>query len=139
LTVEEFLRTTDRAIVRGAKAGDGPGYTLEAIAVRISHDITEARERGDLPAYTRTVVTVLPWRRMLHIRVEGFDTVPPRATSRAVITTLFDLVSAYNIIPLDSFELPMFTQHIVLVDPDGQPLAAIVGAGAGEVEPLMPQ
>ncbi|WP_237048073.1 hypothetical protein [Lentzea guizhouensis] len=135
--MDEFLHTKDSAIVRGAKAGDGPGYTLEAIAVRISHDITEARKREDLPAYTRTVVTVLPWQRMLHIRVEGFDTVPARATSRAVITTLFDLVSTYNIIPLDSVELPLFTQHIVLVDSFGQPFAAIVGAGAGEAEPVM--
>ncbi|MFE2755424.1 hypothetical protein ACFXGA_25820 [Actinosynnema sp. NPDC059335] len=137
--MDEFLRSPDSAMVRGAKAGDGPGHTLEAIAVRISHDITEARERGDLPAYTRTVVTVLPWQRMLHIRVEGFDTVPAPATSRAVITTLFDLVSAYNIIPLDPVALPTFVQQVVLVNQYGQPFAAIVGAGVGEVEPVTPR
>lgn len=70
--MEDFPRATDSVVVRGAKAGDGPGYTLEAIAVRISQEITRVREHGGLPAGTRTVVTVLQRQQTLHIRVEGF-------------------------------------------------------------------
>lgn len=41
----------------GARAENGPGFTLEAAAVRLADDITELRDDGGIPA--RTVVTVL--------------------------------------------------------------------------------
>jgi hypothetical protein len=89
--VKDFLPTTDSSVVRGAHAGDGNGYTLEAIAVRVSADITTARQHGDIPAHTRTVVTILPRQRTREIRVEGFDTIPDKATARALMMALFEL------------------------------------------------
>jgi hypothetical protein len=44
------------------------------------------------------------------------------------------MVSDHNIIALDAVTPPLSTQHIVLVDPFGQPFAAMVGAGVGEPE-----
>lgn len=137
--MKEFLPTADSSVVRGVHAGDGPGYTLEAVAVRVSADITQARQHGDIPAHTRTVVTILPRQRTLEIRVEGFDTIPDKAATRTVMTALFELVSRRNIIALDAVTPPLFTQHIVLVDSFGQPFAAMVGAGVGEPEPITPQ
>ncbi len=111
----------DSSVVRGAHAGDGPGYTLEAIAVRVSADVVAARDHGDLPAHTRTVDTVLPHHRTLEIRVEGFDTIPDKATTHQTMAVLFELVSDHNIIALDAATPPLFTQHILLVDSSGQP------------------
>jgi hypothetical protein len=137
--VKDFLPTADSSVVRGAHAGDGPGYTLEAIAVRVSVDITTARQHGDIPAHPRTVVTILPHQRTLEIRVEGFDTIPGQSHDRSGDDCALRMVSSHNIIALDAVTPPLFTQHILLVNSFGQPFAAMVGAGVGEPKPVMPQ
>lgn len=127
--------TIDCDIVWGAQAGIGLGYTLEAAAMRLAADISELREDGGIPAHVRTVITVLPQQRILEIRVEGLsvEADPDRTTIRDVANTLFELASDHNIITLDATAPPLFTQHILLVGPDGRPFRAMVGAGVGDV------
>lgn len=125
----------------GARAGIGPGYTVEAAAVRLAADIAELRDDGGIPSYVRTVITVLPQQRVLEIRVEGLsvEADPDRTTIREVTNTLFELASDYNIATLDAAVPPLFTQRIVLVDSDGQPFSAMMGAGVGDVESFRQQ
>src|SRR5438270_13971690 len=77
----------------GARAGVGPGYTLEAAAVRLSTDIAELRDEGGIPQHVRTVITVLPQQRVLEIRVEGLsvEADPDRTPIREVTHALFEL------------------------------------------------
>lgn len=85
--------TIDHLVLRGAQAGIGPGYTLEAAAVRLADDIAELRDGGGFPSHVRTVITVLPQQRVLEIRVEGLsvEADPDRTTIREVTNTLFEL------------------------------------------------
>jgi hypothetical protein len=125
----------------GAQAGIGLGYTLEAAAVRLAHDIAELRADGGIPANVRTLTTLLPQQRILEIRVEGLsvETDPDRTTIRDVAHTLFELASDHNIIALDGLTPPLFTQRILIVSADGRVFAAMIGAGIGDVEPVTPQ
>src|SRR5689334_17182485 len=113
-------------VVWGARAGIGPGFTLEAAAVRLTNDISELRNDGGIPADVHTVITVLPQQRVLEIRVEGLsiEADPDRTTIRGVTNTLFELASHHNIISLDSATPPLFTQRILLVGKDGRPFSA---------------
>ncbi|MGH3677973.1 MAG: hypothetical protein ACRDU5_20015 [Mycobacterium sp.] len=122
--------------MRGARAGIGPGFTLEAAAVRLAEDIAELRENGCIPAHVHTVITVLPQQRVLEIQVEGLSprTDPDRTTIREVTNALFELASDHNIIALDAATPPLFTQRILLLDTDGQPFHGLVGHGCGVVE-----
>jgi hypothetical protein len=131
----------ERLVVWGARAGVGPGYTLEAAAVRLIEDIAELRDEGGIPAYVRTVIEILPQQRVLEIRVKGLsvETDPDRTTIREVTSTLFELASYHNIVALDGATPPLFTQRILLVGADGQPFSAMVGTAVGDVEPVMPQ
>lgn len=133
--------TVDDLVVRGACAGIGPGFTLEAAAVRLAEDIAELRENGGIPAHVHTVITVLPQQRVLEIQVEGLSihADPDRTTIREVTTTLFELASFHNIVALDIVALddttpPLFTQRILLLDTNGRPFYAMPGAGVGDVE-----
>ncbi|HEY0690598.1 MAG TPA: hypothetical protein VGD71_16350 [Kribbella sp.] len=132
-----FGSTVDCLVLWGARAGVGPGYTVEAAAVRLAADIAELRDDGGIPADVRTVITVLPQQRVLEIRVEGLsvEADPDRTTTSA----LFELASDHNIVALDATTPPLFTQRILLVDSDGQPFSAMIGAGVGEVETVTPQ
>lgn len=136
-----FESTVDCLVLWGARAGVGPGYTLEAAAVRLADDIAELRDDGGIPADVHTVITVLPQQRMLEIRVEGLsvEADPDRATIREVTSALFELASDHNIVALDATTPPLFTQRILLVDSDGRPFSAMIGAGVGDVEPVTPQ
>lgn len=64
--------------------GIGPGFTLEAAAVRLIADIGELRDDGGIPPHVRTVITVVPQQRVLEIRVEGLsvEADPDRTTAR---------------------------------------------------------
>jgi hypothetical protein len=126
----------DGMVVWGASAGTGPGYTLEAAAVRLAEDITQLRADGGIPAHVHTVITVLPHQRVLEIQVEGLsiDADPDRTTIREVTNTLFELASYHNIIALDATTPPLFTQRILLLDTDGRPFHAMLGVGVGDVE-----
>jgi hypothetical protein len=130
--------TIECLVLWGARAGIGPGYTLEAAAVRLSEDIAELRDEGGIPAHVRTVIGILPQQRVLEIRVEGLsvEADPDRTTIREVANTVFELASYFNIVALDPATPPLFTQHILLVGPDGHPFSAMVGAAVGDVEPL---
>ena len=132
-----FGSTVDCLVLWGARAGVGPGYTVEAAAVRLAADIAELRDDGGIPADVRTVITVLPQQRVLEIRVEGLsvEADPDRTTTSA----LFELASDHNIVALDATTPPLFTQRILLVDSDGQPFSAMIGAGVGEVETVTSQ
>lgn len=44
--------------------------------------------------------------------------------------------SYHNIVALDGVTPPLFTQRILLVDADGRPFSAMVGAAVGDVEPV---
>jgi hypothetical protein len=136
-----FESTVDCLVLWGARAGVGPGYTLEAAAVRLADDIAELRDDGGIPADVHTVITVLPQQRVLEIRVEGLsvEADPDRTTIREVTSALFELASDHNIVALDATTPPLFTQRILLVDSDGQPFSAMIGAGVGDVEPVTPQ
>ena len=136
-----YESTVDSLVLCGARAGVGLGYTLEAAAVRLAEDIAELRGDGGLPAYVRTVTTVLPQQRVLEIRVEGLsiEADPDRTTIREVTSALFELASYHNIVALDGTTPPLFTQRILLVDADGQPFSAMIGAAVGDVEPVTPQ
>jgi len=133
---------SDLQVIWGAQVDIERGHRLEAIAVNLCADIAELREDGGLPDHLRTLITILPQHRVLQIRVEGLsvETDPDRTTIREVMNTLFELASDHNIIPLDPDPTspPLFTQHIVLVDPHGHPFAAKIGAGMGEPEPVTP-
>jgi hypothetical protein len=122
--------------MRGACAGTGNGYGLEAAAVRLAEDITELRADGGIPARVHTVITVLPHQRVLEIQVEGLsiDADPDRTTIRDVAYALFELASYHNIIALDAVTPPLFTQRILLLDTDGRPFCAMLGTGVGDVE-----
>ena len=126
----------DGKVVWGASVGTGPGYTLEAAAVRLAEDIAEMRADGGIPAHVHTVITVLPHQRVLEIQVEGLliEADPDRTTIREVTTTLFELASYHNIIALDATAPPLFTQRILFLDTDGHPFHAMLGAGVGDVE-----
>ncbi|WP_238413079.1 hypothetical protein [Saccharothrix deserti] len=50
------------------------------------------------------------------------------------MTALFELVGDHNIIALNVLTPPLSTQYIALVDPFGQPFAAMIGTGVGEPE-----
>jgi hypothetical protein len=130
--------TVDSLVLVGALAGIGPGYTLEAVAVRLAKDIAELRDDGGIPLHVRTEVTVLPHQRLLEIRVDGLsvDADPDRTTIREVMNTLFELASYHNVVALDGSQPPLFTQRILILDTDGRPFAALVGAAVGDVEPL---
>ena len=87
--MNRFESTMDYPIVWGARAGIGPGFTLEAAAVRLAADIGELRDDG-IPSHVRTVITVLPQQRVLEIRVEGLsvEADPDRTMIREVTNTL---------------------------------------------------
>jgi hypothetical protein len=131
----------DCLVLWGARAGVGPGYTLEAAAVRLSDDIAELRDEGGIPQHVRTVIGILPRQRVLEIRVEGLsvDADPDRTTIREVTNTLFELASYHNIVALDGATPPLFTQRILLVGTDGRPFSAMMGAAVGDVEHVMTQ
>jgi len=132
-----YMRSTaDCLVLRGARAGIGPGYTLEAAAVGIIEDIAELRDEGGIPAYVRTVVGILPQHRVLEIRVEGLsiEADPDRTAIREVTNALFELASYHNIAVLDGVTPPLFTQRILIVDTDGRPFHALVGTAVGDVE-----
>lgn len=133
--------TVDCLVLWGARAGIGPGYTLEAAAVRLSEDIAELRDGGGIPQHVRTVVEILPQQRVLEIRVEGLsvEADPDRTTIREVTNTLFELASSFNIVALDAATPPLFTQRILLVGADGRPFSAMVGASVGDVESITQQ
>lgn len=88
-----FESTMDCPVLWGARAGVGPGYTLEAVAVRLSDDIAELRDEGGIPQHVRTVIGILPQQRVLEIRVEGLsaEADPDRTTIREVTNALFEL------------------------------------------------
>lgn len=136
-----FESTVDCLVMWGARAGVGLGYTLEAAAVRLAEDIAELRVDGGLPAHVCTVITVLPQQRVLEIRVEGLsvEADPDRTTIREVTHALFELASYHNIVALDATTPPLFTQRILLVDSDGRPFSAMIGAAVGDVEAVTPQ
>jgi len=133
--------TVECLVVWGARAGVGPGYTLEAAAVRLTEDIAELRDEGGIPAYVRTVIEILPQQRVLEIRVKGLsvETDPDRTTIREVTSTLFELASYHNIVALDGATPPLFTQRILLVGTDGRPFSAMVGTAVGDVEHVTTQ
>ncbi|WP_020663653.1 hypothetical protein [Amycolatopsis benzoatilytica] len=133
-----FESTVDCLILWGACAGIGPGFTLEAVAVRLAADIAELRDNGGIPAH---VCTVLPQQRVLEIRVEGLsvEADPDRTAIREVTQALFELASYHNIVALDATTPPLFTQRILLVDDGGRVFSAMIGAGVGDVEPVTPQ
>jgi hypothetical protein len=135
-----FESTVDCLVLWGARAGIGPGHTVEAAAVRLAEDIAELRDDGGIPVHVRTVITVLPQQRVLEIRVEGLsvETDPDRLTIREVTDALFELASHHNIVALDATTPPLFTQRILLVDSDGRPFTAMIGAGIGDVEAVTP-
>ena len=85
--------TVDCLVLWGARTGVGPGYTVEAAAVRLTQDIAESRNDGGIPPHVHTVITVLPQQRVLEIRVEGLsvEADPDRTTIREVTNTLFEL------------------------------------------------
>jgi hypothetical protein len=128
--------TIDRFVLWGARAGIGPGYTLEAAAVRLSEDIAELRDEGGIPEHVRTVIGILPQQRVLEIRVEGLsvEADPDHTTIREVTNALFELASDFNIVALDAATPPLFTQRILLVGADGRPFSAMMGAAVGDVE-----
>jgi hypothetical protein len=133
-----FKSTVDSVVVWDTRAGVGPGFTVEAAAVRLADDIAELREDGGIPPDVRTVIAVLPQERVLEIRVEGLsvEADPDRTTIREVANTLFEITSYYNIIGLDTAVRPLFTQRILLVGDDGRPFYAMIGAGVGDVETI---
>lgn len=133
--------TMDHLVLCGVQAGVGPGYTLEAAAVRLADDIAELRADGGIPREVRTIITVLPQPRVLEIRVEGLsiDADSDRTTSRDVLRAVFELASDHNIVSLDGTTPPLFTQRILLIGPDGRPFAAMVGAAIGDVEKVTPK
>ncbi|MEV6825579.1 hypothetical protein [Amycolatopsis sp. NPDC051102] len=136
-----FESTVDCLVMWGARAGVGLGYTLEAAAVRLAEDIAELRIDGGLPAHVCTVITVLPQQRVLEIRVEGLsiEADPDRTIIREVTHALFELASYHNIVALDATTPPLFTQRILLVDSDGRPFSAMIGAAVGDVDAVTPQ
>jgi hypothetical protein len=122
--------------VCGDRAGVGPGYTLEATAVRLVLGIGELRENGGLPARVRTVTAVDPQRGVLEIQVEGALVVDDDADADLarllrVAGELFDLASRYNVVPVDPRVPPLFEQRVVLMGSDGRPALTLVGAAAG--------
>ena len=133
--------TVDCLVLWGARAGVGPGYTLETAAVRLSEDIAELRRDGGIPAHVRTVIGILPQQRVLEIRVEGLsvEADPDRTTIREVTNALFELASYHNIVALDGATPPLFTQRILLVGADGRPFSAMMGTAVGDVEPFTVQ
>ena len=128
--------TIENCVIWGHRAGVGPGYTLEAAAVRLAADIAELGNVEGIPPHVYTAITVLPQQQMLEIRVDGLsvEADPDRTMIREVMNTLFELVSYHNTIALDATTPPLFTQRILLVDADGSPFAAMMGAGVGDVE-----
>lgn len=124
--------------VHGLAAGTGRGYSLEAATVRFADAIDQFREQGGLPERLRTRIEIDPQRRELTLRGWGLspDDDPDRTESRRVLHTLFELASFHNIIPLDTYVPPLFTQRILLLDQADRPFAALVGAGIGDTEPL---
>ncbi|WP_410593583.1 hypothetical protein [Amycolatopsis sp. lyj-23] len=139
--MSRYDSSVDCLVLWGARAGVGVGYTLEAAAVRLVEDIAEFRDDGGIPAHVRTVTTVLPQQRVIEIRVEGLsvEADPDRLTIREVTYALFELASYHNIVALDATTPPLFTQRILLVDSDGRPFNAMIGAGIGDVEVVTPQ
>lgn len=133
-----FESTVDCLALRGARAGIGPGFTVEAAAVRLADDIAEMRDDGGIPSHVRTVITVLPQQQVLEIRIEGLsvEADPDRTTIRDVTHTLFELASYHNVVALDDTAPPLFTQRILVMGTDGRPFAALIGAAVGDVEPL---
>lgn len=120
-------------VVCGDRAGVGPGYTLEASAVRLATGVTELRENGVLPAHVRTVTAVEPQRGVLEIHVEGLagDACTDLASLLRMAGALFDLASRYNVVPLDPLVAPLFEQRVMLMGSDGRAALTLVGAAAG--------
>jgi hypothetical protein len=131
-------RPVDDHAVLGLHAAFGPGHTLEATATRLVESIGELRADGCLPPGIRTTVTVLPRQRRLDIRVEGLSphTDPDRTKIRTVMNVLFELGSFHNIVVLDDHTPPLFTQRILLIGTDGLPVAGLIGAAVGDIEPV---
>lgn len=75
--------TVDCLVLWGARAGVGPGYTVEAAAVRLAEDIAELRANGGNPAYVHMVITVLLHQRVLEIQVEATRSTRTRIAPRS--------------------------------------------------------
>ena len=85
-------------------------------------------------------MTALARQRLLQIQVAGLSAEddPTGSASRHVLNSLFELASLYNIVGLDTHIPPLFTQRILLIEPDGRPFAAMIGSAVGNVEQLLP-
>jgi hypothetical protein len=120
-------------VVCGDRAGVGPGYTLEASAVRLATGVTELRENGVLPAHVRTVTAVEPQRGVLEIHVAGLtgDACTDLACLLRTAGALFDLASRYNVVPLDPCIPPLFEQRVVIMGTDSRAVLTLVGVAAG--------
>ena len=123
-------------VMRGSSAQ--VGYSLAMTARLLVEDIADLRVGGGLPAYVRTVVSALTPQRMLLVEVFGLslEQDPARTIARSVITAIFELASAYNIVSLSDDVETLFHQRILIIDPDGKPYVGLVGAAMGMVESL---
>ena len=123
-------------VMRGSSAQ--VRYSLAMTARLLAEDIADLRDGGGLPAYVRTVVSALTPQRMLLVEVFGLSLKldPERTIARSVLTAIFELASAYNVVGLADDAETLFHQRVLLIDPDGNPYAGLVGAAMGMVEPL---
>ncbi|MFB9902875.1 hypothetical protein [Allokutzneria oryzae] len=123
-------------VIRGSHSGTGPGYTLEAAAVRICEDISELRHDGGISDEVHTTVTVLPQQGMLEIRVLGLESEadPDRVIGLNLLTDLFVLASMHNTASMDERIPPQFRMRILLIDADHTPYAALLGTAVGDLD-----
>ncbi|MFI6098204.1 hypothetical protein ACIA8G_21800 [Lentzea sp. NPDC051213] len=130
--------TASRYILCRSSADIDPVSTLEAAAIGLSEDIAELRADGGLPSEVHFVVNIVCQQQILEVVVTGLsvDDDPDREAIRSVVDALFELGSMHNIVYLDCETPPLFTQRIVLVDHEGRPFAAKIGAASGDVDLL---
>jgi hypothetical protein len=114
-------------------------HSLAMRARLLADDIAELRSSGGIPAHVRTVVSAHIPQRVLVVEVFGLSLKmdPERTVARAVMTAIFGLASAYNIVGLSDDTETLFHQRILVIDTDGHPYAGLVGAAMGQVERLL--
>ena len=114
-------------------------YSLAVTARLLADDIAQLRQRGGIPPHIRTVVSALTPQRVLAVDIFGLSltTDPERTTAYAVMTAVFELASAYNIVGFSDDAEILFTQRILVFDGSATPYAGLVGTAMGSVDQLL--
>ncbi|WP_431903134.1 hypothetical protein [Amycolatopsis thermoflava] len=115
------------------------GRSLAAVAGFIVREVAELRALGEFPECATVRVDVAADSRRLDIRIDGLspDQDPDRVATLAALRAVFEIGSQANLVDVTTAAAPLFTHRILAVGRDGVPYAGLIGAGVGDLHPVV--